>query len=240
MHDEVRTAAAFYASPAGERTVRLLGPHLTRRWPELTGQRLLGLGFAAPYLPLWDDSSALTVAARLKAAISSSESSIIHYPRECVVSGKGLPFDDLSFDRILMIHALETDHAEAGLLRAVWKILKDDGRLLLVIPNRRGLWAFSDTTPFGQGTPFSQGQIRLRLGQAMFHVEHSETGLYVPPFRKFGSGKIGQTIEKAGGTVLPAFGGVVIVEAVKNIWSGLPLLTAKSRIPARRRIFEAG
>ncbi|NHO33090.1 methyltransferase domain-containing protein [Acetobacter sp. LMG 1636] len=239
MQDEVRTAAAFYTGSAGERTVHLLGPYLTQRWPDLKGQRLLGLGFAAPYLPLWDGQTALSVSARLDSA-TQCEAGRMQYCRECVVSGRQLPFDDLSFDRVLMIHALETSHAGHELLRAVWKVLRDDGRLLLVVPNRRGVWAFSDTTPFGQGTPFSQRQLRVRLEQSMFHVENSRTGLYPPPFPRLGGRRAGEAIEKAGRSVLPTFGGAVIVEAVKNIWGGLPLLTAKSCRPVGRRIFETG
>ncbi|NHN85364.1 methyltransferase domain-containing protein [Acetobacter musti] len=239
MQDEVRTAAAFYASPAGERTVRLLGHHLIRRWQDMRGQRLLGLGFAAPYLSFWDEQAALTIAARLDTG-TSFEAGQEYYRRECVVSGRQFPFDDLSFDRVLMIHALETSHACQELLRAVWRVLRDDGRLLLVVPNRRGLWSLSDTTPFGQGTPFSQRQIRLRLEEAMFHVENSETGLYLPPFRRPSGRRTGEMIEKAGRSVLPALGGVVIIEAVKNIWGGLPVLTTRSRLPVGRRIVETG
>jgi hypothetical protein len=46
-----------------------------------------------------------------------------------------------------------------ALLREVWRVLAPNGRLLAVVPNRRGLWARIDTTPFGHGRPFSRGQV---------------------------------------------------------------------------------
>ena len=39
------------------------------------------------------------------------------------------------------------------LLRECWRVLRDDGRLLVVVPNRLGSWALFDHTPFGQGRP---------------------------------------------------------------------------------------
>ena len=45
------------------------------------------------------------------------------------------------------------------LLREMWRVLAPNGRLLIVVPNRRGLWARVDTTPFGYGSPFSRSQL---------------------------------------------------------------------------------
>ncbi|MFC7551494.1 methyltransferase domain-containing protein [Pseudoroseomonas wenyumeiae] len=69
-----------------------------------------------------------------------------------------LPFPDFCFDDVLLVHGLETAENGRRLLREVWRVLKEDGRLLVVVPNRRGIWAHSDTTPFGQGRPYSPGR----------------------------------------------------------------------------------
>lgn len=239
MRDEVRTVEAFYDAPVGTDTGRLLGRHLLAAWPELVGQRLLGIGHAAPFLPLWDARTSLAVSARLGL---SGVALGLHqrYGRECVVSETALPFPDLSFDRVLMIHALETSHAGGELLRAVWRVLRDDGKLLLVVPNRRGVWALSDTTPFGQGRPFSQRQLWRQLAQCMFHVERSGTALYPPPFPPLHRRKVGDLLERAGSAVLPTCGGVVIVEAVKDLWGGLPLTREGVRTQPTRQVVGAG
>ncbi|NHN87160.1 methyltransferase domain-containing protein [Acetobacter conturbans] len=238
MQDEVRSADVFYEAPTGAGTVRLLARRLTTSWPDLTGQTLLGLGYTTPFLPLWERQTAFAVAARLDPppAHPNSRSPI----PECLVDGAKLPFPDLCFDRILMVHALETTQASRDLLRAVWKVLRDDGKLILIVPNRRGIWAHSDTTPFGQGTPFSQRQLREHLRQSMFHVETCETALYPPPFSPLHrASRVSDVIERAGRAVLPACGGVVVAEAVKDMWGGLPLPASKSRFRLRRKVMEA-
>ncbi|BCK77530.1 methyltransferase [Acetobacter aceti NRIC 0242] len=236
MLDEVRSADVFYDTSAGAGVVRLLARRLTARWPDLRGLNLLGLGYTAPFLSEWRDQSALTVAAHL----GTVPDTMLHrHEADCVVSCSHLPFPDLSFDRILMVHALETAPSGRELLRSVWKVLRDNGKLILIVPNRRGLWALSDTTPYGQGTPYSQRQVRRLLQEGMFHVETCETALYPPLFPLLRSPRLSTAIERAGETVLPACGGVVILEAVKNLWGGVPLTVGKRTFSLRRRLVEA-
>ena len=66
-----------------------------------------------------------------------------------------LPFLDATFDRVVMVHALEASEQLPALLAEVWRILVGNGRLLVIVPNRHGLWARSDRTPFGQGHPYT-------------------------------------------------------------------------------------
>ena len=53
MAADVHSAADFYGTPCGGMTARLLRERLATIWPELPGQSVLGLGYAAPYLRLW-------------------------------------------------------------------------------------------------------------------------------------------------------------------------------------------
>ena len=101
----------------------------------------------------------------------------------CAVEEAALPFPDLHFDRVLLVHGLEAAENARGLLREVWRVLKDDGRLLVVAPNRVGVWAHVESTPFGYGTPYSPGQIGRLLEASMFRVERRDFALYLPPTR---------------------------------------------------------
>ena len=67
-----------------------------------------------------------------------------------------LPFPDVFFDRILIVHGLEGAEACAPLLRQLWRVLAPEGRILLVAPNRASLWAQVEVSPFGHGRPFSR------------------------------------------------------------------------------------
>src|SRR6516225_1310180 len=56
-----------------------------------------------------------------------------------------LPLTDSAVDRVLLVHALEMARDPIALLREVWRVLAGGGRLLIVVPNRRGVWARLDT-----------------------------------------------------------------------------------------------
>ena len=79
-----------------------------------------------------------------------------------------LPLADGSVDRLLAVHCLETAERVRPLLREMWRVLAPEGRLMLVVPNRRGVWARLDKTPFGQGRPYSRRQLEALLIEALF------------------------------------------------------------------------
>ena len=50
MSLDVTDLRSFYASPLGSVTRRLVGRAIDRFWGPLTGLRIMGLGYATPYL----------------------------------------------------------------------------------------------------------------------------------------------------------------------------------------------
>jgi len=78
------------------------------------------------------------------------------------------------------VHALEMSHDPTALLREIWRVMASGGRLLAVVPNRRGVWARMDTTPFGHGRPYSRAQIMYLLREAWFTPVDWSEALYVP------------------------------------------------------------
>ena len=82
-----------------------------------------------------------------------------------------LPFADYSIDRVLLVHALETSEAAGLLLKEIWRVLAGGGRLLIVAPNRRGIWARLDRTPFGSGRPYTMSQLSHLLRERAVHPD---------------------------------------------------------------------
>jgi SAM-dependent methyltransferase len=138
------------------------------------------------------------------------------------VDEESLPLNDASIDRVLLVHCLETAHEERNQLREVWRVLAPGGRLLLVVPNRQGIWARTETTPFGTGRPFGRTQLTQLLRDANFSPLGWSEALYVPPFRRRSWVRTGATWERIGRWLWPAFAGVIIVEATKQLYQGLP------------------
>ena len=98
-----------------------------------------------------------------------------------LVDETDLPLPDAAVDRVLIVHALEMSHDAVALLREAWRVLAAGGRLLAVVPNRRGVWARMDTTPFGHGRPYSRSQITHLLRETWFTPTGWDEALYVPP-----------------------------------------------------------
>jgi SAM-dependent methyltransferase len=228
MAADVHLAADFYGTARGAVTVRLLRARLAVMWPDLGGQRVLGLGYAPPYLRLWREQGACCV------ALTPAQMGAARWPAggpglSCTAEEDALPFPDLVFDRILLVHGLEAAENARRLLRELWRVLKDDGRLLIVAPNRTGMWAYLESTPFGHGEPYSHGQVGRLLAGAMFRVERRDAALYLPPTKRRLVLRSGSLLERTGRRVAPALAGVIITEAVKDVYAGLPLRAAPRR-----------
>ena len=233
MAADTHSAADFYGTARGAVAARLLRARLSELWPNLAGQSVLGVGYAAPYLRLWREQ------ARRAIAVIPAQVGVARWPAgapnlSCTAEEDALPFPDLCFDRILLVHGLEAAENARRMLREIWRVLKDDGCLLVVAPNRRGMWAHVETTPFGQGQPYSAGQVGRLLAAAMFRVERRDAALYVPPTNLRLLLRSARLIERTGRRMVPRFAGVTITEAVKDVYAAMPV-----RPVLRRRLVVA-
>ena len=226
MHAEVHGLDSFYASPAGIVAKRLLRARLRAVWPELSGRDVLGLGYAGPYLRLWRRRAARLVSG-VPSHLAGSSGSLVPWPADgpcaaSLVEEEHLPFADLSFDNVLLVHGLENAGHAKRLLREVWRVLRDEGRLLVLVPNRRSIWAHLERTPFGHGQPYSAGQLSRLLERSLFHVEHRDGALFIPPFRTRALLGGARFWEASGRAVLPQLAGITLVEARKEVIGVMP------------------
>jgi SAM-dependent methyltransferase len=208
----------FYESAVGHAARRQILRRIKEIWPHLNGLRLLGYGFAPPYL-----NNYLAEAERV-VALMPARSGVVAWPPSqpltVLAEEDALPFSDALFDRILVIHGLEGADAVRALLRQLWRVLAPEGRILLVAPNRASLWAQLESSPFACGRPFHRSELALLLSDTMFEPVHWERALYLPPFSRSRSG---DGIEKLGRRLLPGLSGVHLVEAAKSLYGTPPL-----------------
>jgi SAM-dependent methyltransferase len=232
LRPDVIDLREFYASALGQTARRILRGRMRAIWPSLKGQRVLGLGYAAPYLGLFRDE-----AERVAAAMPAHQG-VVRWP----VSGPSLvtlaeetelPFPDAMFDRLLMVHSLENAENARALLREAWRVLTASGRLLIVAPNRRGLWARFEHTPFGQGHPYTPRQLSRLMRDNLFSPTESSAALYLPPSQRRTVLRAANAFENAGRRFWPHFSGVVLLEAEKQIYVAIP---AKAAARAQARL----
>ncbi len=219
----------FYSQQLGVVARRLVGHGIRTRWNDTRGLRVLGIGYPTPYLGLFRDE-----AERCLAAMPATQG-VIRWPSTrpglaALVEEDELPLTDSAVDRLLLVHALEMSSDPTELLREAWRVLAAGGRLLAVVPNRRGLWARMDTTPFGQGRPYSRSQIIQLLRDAWFTPTGWGEALYVPPISRNWFLRSAVAWERTGATLSAPFAGVHIVEATKQVYRAIPARREKRKL----------
>ncbi len=210
----------FYATSLGRVAKRMVRRKIRFLWPDVTGMGMLGIGFATPFL-----SPFRSEAGRIMAAMPAMQG-VTHWPDNgdgltILADELELPFPDMSVDRVILVHALESAENVRPMMREVWRVMKGSARLLVVAPNRQGLWARFERTPFGHGQPYSAAQLSRLLRDTMFTPCQSSSALFVPPTRWRMVLSSSSAIENIGERFFTSFAGVVIAEASKQIYEGV-------------------
>ncbi len=232
MYSDIVDLREFYLSPLGHAVQRLLRARVQRIWPSVKGEKVLALGYGTPLLrPLLGEAASLI-------AMMPAAQGVAYWPREgpnisTLVDVGDLPLPDSSVDRVILMHAIEGAPEAHGLLREIWRVMKSGGRLLMIVPNRRGIWAHSDRTPFGTGQPYSAFQIKDTLRDHGFLADRTWRALYMPPSQSRLWLSMADTLETFGEKLFPGFGGVLVMEAGKQIYAPL---TAKARLIRHRLV----
>lgn len=218
MHVDVVDLRDFYDTRLGQVARRMIRRRLRLIWPDLRGMRLLGLGYAAPYLRLFRDEAERVV------AVMPSSQGVLAWPQEgpnavALADEAELPLQDYSIDRVLLVHGLEFSEQARPLLKEIWRAMAGGGRLMVVVPNRRGIWARIDKTPFGQGHPYTASQLSRLLRETGFTPERVATALYAPPTASRMLLRSAAALERIGERWFTTFAGVSVVEASKQIYA---------------------
>jgi SAM-dependent methyltransferase len=233
MWSDVIDLNEFYRSRLGVVARRLIARRVRALWPDVHGLSVLGLGYATPYLRVFREEAERVV------AVMPAQQGVMHWPENdpglvCLAEETELPLPDLSVDRLLMLHAVENSENLRTMMREAWRVLADSGRLIVVVPNRRGIWArFEQRSPFGHGHPYSQGQIKRLLRDCLFAPTAQEHALFLPPSQKRIVLQSARAFERAGDRWFQAVSGVLIIEASKQLYAGTPV---HAKVPARRRL----
>jgi SAM-dependent methyltransferase len=219
----------FYAQRLGVVARRFVGRGVRARWKDTRTLRLVGIGYATPYLGLFREEAERCL------ALMPATQGVVRWPSTrpaltALADEDRLPLTDSAVDRVLLVHALEMSSDPAELLREAWRVLSGGGRLLAVVPNRRGLWARMDTTPFGQGRPYSRSQITQLLRETWFTPTGWGEALYMPPIPRGWFLRSAGAWERTGATLAAPFAGVHIVEATKQVYRAIPARREKRRL----------
>lgn len=233
MYTDIVDLREFYETALGQMARRMIRRRIRTIWPNLRGQIVLGVGYTTPYLRPFQEE-----ADRVMAVMPASQG-VSFWPQEgpglvALADEANLPFGDMTVDRVLLVHGLEGTEQLRPMMREIWRILAGGGRVLVVVPNRRGLWARADWTPFGHGFPYSASQLKQMLRDTMFVPERTSHALFMPPLRSRFLLKTAPAWEEVGGRWFKAFAGVTMIEASKQILAGVSRRPQSQ--PVKRRL----
>ncbi len=221
MYQDACELDSFYSSRLGETTRRLVLARIRALWPDVTGLRVVGLGYASPFLAVFGNEAERVL------ALAPAMQGAIRWPgegrsRTSLIAEDALPLPDQSVDRILLVHALEHCEARTAAMRELWRVLTPSGRLVVVVAYRGGIWARADHTPFGHGSPFSERQINRLLTNSLFTPQAAERAIYVPPSHRGLSLWSAPAWERVGRKWGLPWPGVLLVEALKEVHGAIP------------------
>lgn len=235
MHVDVKDLRDFYNSPLGEVARKAITKRIFARWSSLAALTLVGIGYTTPYLEAADNN------ARTSLAFMPAAQGVTIWPsqepvRSCLVHNRQLPLLDNSIDRILCVHGLELSQSPNESLAEMWRVLRPEGKILVVVPNRSGLWARKEHTPFGYGQPYSYHQLNVQLRQHRFIPLGSSQALFMPPRNNAMFLRPANTLERYGSKIWLPFAGVILMEAKKQVYNQIPPVPVKVFKPRRHPI----
>lgn len=216
----------WYRTPTGHLVRRKIQSALNDIWPDICGKRILILGYGAPYIKLWlKEAQVFCAMPDNMGALSWPERQL---NRVTLVTSTNLPFQDCSFDAILMLHSLEFCNDEESTMWECNRVLKDDGCILAVVPNRTGAWSHREISPLARGKPYSHSQLTRTFKESGFLVVNNTYALYVPPSDKEWVHKHSKAFEKFCRKWRAPMGGVILMEGKKDIHRAVVVRTYKT------------
>lgn len=220
MYLSVTDFKDFYRTREGYLVQRILCSAISEFWEDVHGLRVMGCGYTTPFLDQFSDE-----AERVIALMPAGQGACL-WPKDkknlvCLGYENRFPFENNSMDRIIIVHYLECAEDLRAFLREIWRVLKPNGRVLVVVPNRGGFWAHADWSPFGLGSPFSLYQLNYYMKDNLFSPIRSIGALYTPPFKTRTIQRFSGAFEHMGKTILPIAAGVFIAEFKKEVYAKL-------------------
>jgi SAM-dependent methyltransferase len=191
---------------------------VVKHWPPAAGQTVAGFGFAVPLLRPY-----LQVSRRVVGLMPGPQG-VMPWPAgmenvSVLCEETAWPLPTGLVDRLVLMHGLETSENPSAVLEEAGRVLAPGGRALFVVPNRTGLWARRDVTPFGFGRPYSVAQLEAQLKRYGFTPERSQSVLFAPPTATRFWLRTANFWETVGRRMPWLAGGVLMVEASKQVYA---------------------
>lgn len=206
----------FYKSSLGEQVISCLKPYIHSFLPlTLRHKSILGIGFTEIFIDntLYEKNIFIHCFPHFFYN-GGAESSIIQ--NKIFFHDQALPFLNQSVDYAVLMHSCEFFSNSDTFFQELWRVLSPDALMLVIVPNRQGVWSLFDSTPFGYGHPYTISQLKDFLEQKGFLIYEEGSALFYPPLHLKKNSSFFKYLENFGRRYLKKIGGVNIVYAQKK------------------------
>ncbi|CAO5681973.1 MAG: hypothetical protein HEEMFOPI_00660 [Holosporales bacterium] len=186
--------------------------------PSLKDKTILGMGYAVPYL---DEGLFLnnTVLSFMSDSFGGHPWPNTPISKVALIHDWLIPLKNHSVDYIVMVHSVEFTAHIQSYFQEVWRILKKDGKILIILPSRLSFWSVMENTPFGFGHPYTMTQGLHLLEKNGFVETKQKRLLYNLPIQSSLIRSFFKPIEWLGPYLFKKLAGVNIIFAEKKTFS---------------------
>ena len=217
MQPTINKLDVFYRSPSSTLISDILSRKLHARWPDLSGQDVLGYGFCEKYL-----SSYKKTANRIVLTLPEKNLTKIQYDdmhgTSCITENLSLPFSDSRFDKILCIHGTSDPLNFDLLLKEFWRVLKPEGQIIIISSSRFGSW-IKNMGPFSEDRSLTRKKFKKSVIKSGFQITFLKGCIYFPFSKVSKKNRLPYLLEKICETIFPYFSRLVLVEAIKRLYA---------------------
>jgi SAM-dependent methyltransferase len=226
----------FYSNRLGVVARRFISRGIRGMWKSAAGERMLGIGYATPYLGIFRED-----AERCLAFMPASQGVVKWPSNRPGARGSGrrteLPLTDSAVDRVLLVHALEMADDPVRLLREVWRVLSANGHAACGgAKSPRPVGAHGHDAVRPRPALFALADHPQFLRETMFTPKGWGEALFVPPVQRGWFLRSAGVWERLGPTLLSPFPGVHIVEATKQAYRAIPVRREEIGIARNERL----
>ncbi len=218
MWVDVDRLDAFYQTKLGGLVQFDVGQNVNQLLNVAKNNTVVGYGYTYPYMDLFGNATNSVVT--LAPMAQGGRGCLLKDQNiSCVSEELLMPLLDRSVDKLFICHSFEFVNNIPEFLKECYRVLADDGEILMVVPNRRGLWAHNANTPLGYGMPYTGAQLSEILTNHMFNPISVQYGLFTLPNEMLFRYGLDKAMEFCTKFVSAKFGGVLYMLARKQVLS---------------------
>jgi SAM-dependent methyltransferase len=205
---------SFYSDRIGRLQFRILRRIFLPLFPNSAPATIIGIGYALPFLSIAKEGGH-NIFHVLPTAASKPPLTLAKSHHSCVAYESLLPLPNHCADMVIVAHILEFTHHRETLLKEICRILKPQGRVLLLVPNRFSPWRFFRQRILTRGNFFSTHDLINLISAFPLVLESCQSALYAPPITKRWFIKTYRFWEIIG-TSIPGYFGLALLAVLRQ------------------------